>query len=204
MFAYTEPKERLGTIQTPVPVCKWLYNLVEHTKPSWVLDPCAGELNLISPWFASKPCVAVDIECHCAEKLVPFDFKFYEIAFENTTRKHYPHRNPLVLCNAPFNRHYQKKHYPEIFLKKIVNLFGLETQIVFMAPMGFRLNQKLGSKRYGWMRDFGPKITSVISCPINMYEDTQFHSEILLFNIKKVQPHYWLSEEVINEIKNTR
>ena len=65
------------------------------------------------------------------------------------------------------------------------------------APMGFRLNQRRQSKRFRWCRDSGAKITSIVTLPLNIFPDVEFHSEILIFNVGGVLPHYFLPEEAL-------
>ncbi|CAG8756222.1 2613_t:CDS:2, partial [Cetraspora pellucida] len=52
----------------------------------------------------------------------------------------------LILCNPPFNG-MKPKLAPEIWLDKIIELFGKEIPIVLFVPMGFRANLTLTSKR---------------------------------------------------------
>lgn len=197
-FAYTKPTERLSTIYTPIPTAKWIYKLVKHVKPKWILDPCVGSGNFIAPWFGRVETVGVDVDPQPIENtLLPKDFHFIMKAFENCKREQFPHDLPLVLCNPPFNGHWQRKHYPDVFLMKILELFGPAVPIVFCCPMGFRLNQRKESSRVSQYRINLPEIKSIISCPIDLYPETQFHTEILLFNIKRVKPHYWLPLEAM-------
>ncbi len=60
--------------------------------------------------------------------------------------------------------------------------------------MGFRLNQRKISKRWKWLRDNCPPITSIISLPLDIFDNVQFHSEILIFNVPKLKPHYFLPD----------
>jgi len=100
----------------------------------------------------------------------------------------------LVLVNPPFNNAPKRQFYPEIFLRKITELFGTNIPVVLFTPMGLRLNQKKTSSRWQWARDYGPRITSIVSLPLDVFPDVKFHSEVLLFNVPNVQPHYWLEE----------
>jgi len=75
-----------------------------------------------------------------------------------------------------------------------VKLFGIHVPVVLFAPMGLRLNQKKTSSRWQWARDHGPRITGIVSLPLDVFPDVKFHSEILLFNVPSVQPHYWLED----------
>ncbi|CAG8441298.1 4581_t:CDS:2 [Scutellospora calospora] len=52
----------------------------------------------------------------------------------------------LVICNPPFNG-YGQKLGSEVWLDKIIELFGKEIPLVLFCPAGFRLNLTLKSKR---------------------------------------------------------
>ena len=58
--------------------------------------------------------------------------------------------------------------------------------------MGFRLNQRINSTRWKKIRDEYPPISTIISLPLDIFEDTLFHSEIIGFNTDKLKPHYFL------------
>jgi hypothetical protein len=77
-------------------------------------------------------------------------------------------------------------------MDKILELVDKDTPIILITPMGFRLNQRINSKRWRKMRDDYPPITSIISLPLDIFEDTLFHCEILCFNCYRLLPHYFL------------
>ena len=87
--------------------------------------------------------------------------------------------------------------YPEVFLRHIFDLWGPQTPTVMFAPMGMRLNQRRKSTRWRWLRDCGAEITSIISLPLDVFPDVEFHAEILIFNVSGIQPHYFLPEEAL-------
>ncbi len=194
MFTYTDPKARLGNIQTPQYVAEFLYQILKHLKPQTVLDPAVGEGNLLLPWRKKdRRLIGVDTD---GERLLSAKYKIPELGFmygnfENTDIGDYPIIPDLVLCNPPWNRHWQNLNYPEVFLRKIVELFGNQISICLLCPMGLRLNQTVGSVRKQWIKNT-LTISSIISCPRNLYPETEFHSEIILFNCKRVKPHYWM------------
>lgn len=198
MFTYTDPREALGDIATPPYVAEFLHKILEHLKPAVVLDPSCGIGNLIRPWAKESWTWGVEKNTILLAQAIkphgPLDHGILA-HFEHIKRSDL-HVPDLVLCNAPWNRHWKGLNYPEVFLQKIIELFGPQVPICFLCPMGFRLNQSKGSARAQWLSESNaPKIMSIISCPRDMYDKTQFHSEIILFNIPKVEPHYWMSEE---------
>lgn len=220
MFTYKDSdKERLSTIQTPPIVAEWLCSLIrQRYRPTYVVDPACGEGNLLWPWIprdrrSVMRLVGVDVKNYeMKRKIVPHCFSFLQKPFEHFTLEDLEEltgiddddmmsqERPLIMCNPPFNGNWRGASYPEVFMRKIVELWGKDVPLVFIAPMGFRLNQKKLSERTTWMRDHGPRITSIISCPVDMFPDTQFHTEILICNIPKLEPHYWLPPKVRGEL----
>ena len=87
---------------------------------------------------------------------------------------------------------YGRKLAVEVFMDKVLQLCDNNIPIIMICPMGFRLNQRITSKRWRNMRDNYPKICSIISLPLDIFEDTLFHCEILCFNCDKLEPHYFL------------
>jgi hypothetical protein len=68
---------------------------------------------------------------------------------------------------------------PEVWLQKIIALYGKDIPIVLFAPYGMRLNQSLNSKR--WQKFTNgeyPKISSIITLPKDIYSDVLFHRDI--------------------------
>jgi type I restriction enzyme M protein len=106
----------------------------------------------------------------------------------------------IMICateNPPFNGAPGKQLYPEVFLAHIFKLFGPTIATVLFAPMGFRLNQRRKSKRWRSLRDCGAEITSIVSLPLNIFDDVEFHNEILIYNVDGIKPHYFLPEEAL-------
>jgi len=55
------------------------------------------------------------------------------------------------------------------------------------------LNQKVNSKRWRKIRDNYPPIKSIISLPLDIFEETLYHCEIVCFNCDLFEPHYFLN-----------
>lgn len=188
---YRKNKKK-STIYTPKLVAQFLFDILRPCfgAACQVFDPAIGTGRLTDPWYDKEYFIAgCDIEdagarCHYFDQ-----FRFEDIEPDFTP--------DLILCNSPFNGAPGKQLYPEVFLKRIFELFGVEIPIVLFVPMGFRLNQRKKSKRWQWLRDCGAEITSIVSLPLNIFEDVEFHSEILIFNIKGLKPHYFLPKEAI-------
>lgn len=185
--------DKCSTVYTPTPVAQYLHKLIEPVlRPKVILDPCIGTGRLVEPWWDQAHILGVDLKNHDAMcdhfRQYPFDlFTTWSLPIPD-----------LVLCNPPFNgagNGSAQRMYPEIFLRKIVELFGVKTPTVLFVPHSFRLNQRSPSSRRSWMMGpTAPKISSIISLPLDTFPNVAFHCEILIFNINGLQPHYWLGE----------
>lgn len=193
---YFKNKKR-SDIFTPLFVSKQLFEILDSPEIEIVFDPAIGEGALTNPWRESGRyilgCDVVDYSQHCDE--------FIKGPFEDVEK--IVIQPDLIICNPPFSGHRGRKLYPEVFLRKMIELFGGDTSIVLFTPMGFRLNQRKHSKRWKWMRDDGPKITSIVSMPLDVFDGVEFHNEILMFNIDEVNPHYWLENVYGNSTTDT-
>ena len=196
---YKEQKK--ATIYTPEPVSEFIFDLISgEIKKGFVFDPCVGSGSLLKPFKkAGYEVLGVDVE---RQGFRPVKIKnFLEL------KKGEVKKPSLVIVNPPFNidkktKDFIKKSYPgrpllpEVWLMKIVELFGKKVPIVLFAPYGLRLNQTLTSKR--WNRFTSgqyPEISSIISLPKDCFKDILFHSEILIFNTKNLKGHYFYSDQ---------
>jgi hypothetical protein len=201
-----------STIYTPVGVAQFLFDILHKpmqrslagsdslgdsspnlTNCVTIFDPAIGTGRLTDPWFrAGHQIFGCDVEVSRA-KARTIDTRFEDVpAWPDCWS-----RPNLVLCNPPFNGAPARQLYPELFLRHIFQLFGPQMPTVMFAPMGFRLNQRRESKRWRWLRDCGAEITSIVSLPLDLFEDVEFHAEILIFNIVHIRPHYCLPEEAL-------
>jgi len=158
-----------------------------------------GTGNLLRPWRQKV------LTYGCDTNIENFRFadKFVHGAFENLPL--WPHSSPeLIICNPPFNQGGGKKLYPEVFLRKIIDLFGPDIPVVLFVPMGFRLNQRLRSARWQWLRDAGPALTGIISLPLDLFPGVEFHNEIVVFNFPVSPVHQFLPEKVVQELRSGR
>ena len=152
----TNPKRT--DIETPAEVSRFIYGLFPNVQK--VFDPCYGKKSLMIPFMKAGISVS-----GCEIK--------YGNDFLKRTK---PITADLILCNPPFNLGVGKRLGSEIFLEKILELRTNKAPIVLFAPMGFRLNQKKTSKRWKWLRDNCPEISSIISLPLDVYDNVLFHS----------------------------
>jgi hypothetical protein len=168
---YIENPKR-ADIPTPLWLCAWLRELIAPIyRAKTILDPSAGDSRLTRGWGAD---------------VVEYEIKRGADFLAATG----PVAADMVLCNPPFNLGVGRRLGSEVFLEKIIELCGPTVPIVLMVPMGFRLNQRLKSSRIEKIANLYPKITSVVSVPLDAYETVLFHNEILFFNMPKLAPHY--------------
>jgi len=161
-------------IYTPEEVSNYLYGLLApRILCGKVLDPCCGSGRLLDPWFPEYDTVGYDIQ-------------FGQDWFE--TDCSLPN---LILCNPPFCSG-RKMMMAEQFLRNFIERGWFYVPIVMFVPMGFRFNVRKNSRRRVWMKDHGPQISSIISVPLDLFPDVQFFSEILIFNVPNLNPHYWI------------
>lgn len=210
-----------SSIMTPLKVSNFIFKLIEQyiyvlkkynnnipLTNFKILDPCCGKGNLLKPYCKSFPlffeCFGLDIKKY--NFVCDFTFKEQNFLDWNNSENVKPN---LIICNPPFNNENEinskwmkenkkgKGLLPEIFADKIFELFGVEQPLVLFTPMGMRLNQRKKSSRWRKMRDKYPEITSIISLPLDIFPNVEFHNEILIFNIQELKPHYFLPEKYL-------
>tara|TARA_Y100001963_G_C6733752_1_gene425246 strand:+ start:525 stop:1073 length:549 start_codon:yes stop_codon:yes gene_type:complete len=165
-------------IDTPTPheLCQQIANIIlEHYEVNNILDPCCGDCRLSKPFTNTK---VINYEIKDGT-----DFLEVEKIDEAID---------LVIMNPPFNLGTGKKLAVEVFMDKVLELVGKDVPIVLITPMGFRLNQRKKSARWKKLRDNYPPITSILSLPLDCFDKTLFHCEVLFFNLKRLEPHYFI------------
>lgn len=212
-----------SSIMTPSKVAQFLYYLVHapiiesdrfinkvHQSPV-VFDPCCGTGNLLKPFFDNSFCVhGIDIVNYVdRDKKIIFNRKnFLEWNGLWSSGVSIKNNVALVICNPPFNTYSDNKKWmkenkkgkallPELFADKVFKLFDKDVPLILFSPMGLRLNQRKKSNRWRKMRDEWPQISSIVSLPLDIFPDVEFHNEILIFNIDGLNPHYMLPEEYV-------
>lgn len=197
-------------IVTSLEVAHCLFDIIsEHIKisavnskfPKVILDPAVGTGNLLAPWkqFSVNfnldiKTIGIDIENYndCVDDFL--QTKFEDITYWNFKMP------DLILCNPPFNQGVGRKLYSYVFLQKIIELFKNTVPVVLFCPMGFRLNQRKHSNRWKWLRNNKVEISSILSLPLDMFNNVEFHNEILFINFPEwygLKPHYFMSEKYL-------
>lgn len=197
---------KASDIYTPTWLSYWLYDLVEKSgmKKDIIFDPAIGDGHLTNEfWNMGSTIVGMDIVDKFDDIRVHYfrcgkfeDLDEYETSNFNTLLSAPLPQPDFIIMNPPFNGAPGKKLYPEVFLKKIEELFGNKIPVIVITPMGMLLNQRIRSSRWRYLRD-NWKITSIISLPIDVFDNVAFHAEIVCFNTTGMEPHYFIPEEII-------
>ena len=172
-------------IPTPKGLCKQIYDIViKAYKPTCILDPCCGDRRLTEHFK--------DIE------IINYEIKEDKDFLAETNKLE---AVDLCIMNPPFNLGGSgRKLAVEIFMDKVLELCKNDIPIVLITPMGFRLNQRYKSKRWKKMKADYPPITSIISLPLDCFtegdESVLFHCEVLFFNLKNIDPHYFINYNI--------
>lgn len=160
---------------TPLKLCKMIHKLVmEVYNPTKILDACCGDKRLTNNF----DCEVINYEIK--------DGKDFLLETEKIDCD-------LVIMNPPFNLGGSGRRLSvEVFMEKVLELVGKNVPIILITPMGYRLNQRYKSKRWKNMKDNYPDITSIISLPLDCFENTLFHCEVLVYNLKLKKSHYFI------------
>lgn len=173
-------KENKGEKRSDTPTPHWLCDylneiITEHYNPKTILDPCCGDGRLTKKFNCNK---------------IEYEIKQNKDFLKETEKIDCD----FVLMNPPFNIGQGRKLSVEVFMDKVLELCGKDIPIVLITPMGFRLNQRINSSRWKKMKKNYPPITSILSLPLDTFEDTLFHTEVLFFNTPKLKAHYFIKE----------
>jgi len=127
-------KPKNSTIYTPKEVSQFIFELLkDKVQNGTILDPCSGQGSLLSPWKKAGYLtwgIDLDPTSNADAKMDFFTCKPYASEWNDEVG--------LVLCNPPFNG-YKGQAAAEVWLDKIIELFGKDIPIVLFAPYNFRL-----------------------------------------------------------------
>lgn len=166
----------LGLVYTPTAVAEFIFDVLKDLKPEKVLDVASGNGALSNPW---------NDHAEVEEFEVGYGNDFFESPEQIDA--------DLVLCNPPFCREME-------FLERIVDVVPANTPIVLITSYTFRMGAYGGSKRWKWLRDECPEITSTITLPKDVFKGARHAIEVLVFRGESLglKPHYVLGEPVAN------
>lgn len=175
-------------VYTPDTISKKVYEIIKQSgiKTDVVLEPSVGEGFMVKPFKENDK--SKIIGCDIDEKGKNYCDEFYHGDFEFLDKKF---DVDLVISNPPFNGHPKRKLYPEVFIRKIIDVVEKGTPIVMIVPHGFRLNQRFKSDRWRFIEE-NMEITSIMSLPVDVFPNVLFHTEVIFFNVPNIKPHYFL------------
>lgn len=174
-----------STVYTPEAITNYINKEIiekSNLKVKRVFDPAVGSGNLISKLKKDGAFVIgndiEEVEDNKTDQFFKGDFETFNHKIDDVD---------LVIMNPPFNGHPKRKLYPEVFVDKCFELFGSDIPMIAILPSGWRINQRVKSKRWRKIRD-NQNITSLVTLPLDIFEGVQFHSEIVVFNIDGLEP----------------
>lgn len=210
--------EKNSSIYTPINVANFIRTILmsyvilnrKRGHSFKIVDTSVGAGNLLKVWkerFLSDVwTIGYDIENVKNREGVD---EFHNKNFLDLDISHKRNDIGLVIQNPPFNNTKEIKEYlksikkgksllPELFLEKTWKLYGSDVPCVCFCPMGILLNQRTFSKRWKKMRDNFPSISSIISLPLDIFPNVEFHNLVLIFNVEGLNAHYFLPEKFLS------
>tara|TARA_R110001632_G_scaffold74338_1_gene170181 strand:- start:1118 stop:1651 length:534 start_codon:yes stop_codon:yes gene_type:complete len=171
----TNKGKKRNDTPTPIWLCDFIYTLLKDRNYKNILDCCSGDCRLTKNFSNSK--------------IINYEIKEGKDFLLETNKIDCD----LCIFNPPFSLDNGKKELAaETFLDKVIELCGDKIEIIMICPMGFRLNQTIRSKRLKKMKNIYPEISSIISLPVDTFENTNFHTEILCYNTQYLKAHYFV------------
>lgn len=195
-----------STVYTPDGVVSFLEYILSPFMNKFfrVLDTSVGTGSLLRPFKELKlETWGYDIEDNKERKFCD------HFIFKNFLSEENPIPGiDLVIQNPPFNTDRRNKEWlkskklgkallPEVFTDKIFELYP-GVSLISIQPMGFRLNQRIESKRWRKYWKSSNKISSIISLPLNIFKNVEFHVEIVCWNMPYLEGHYWFDPKFVN------
>ena len=203
------PKD--STIETPSTIGKLFYDYLHDNRTSkgHILDIGCNRGNLSLEFYNNGYNVkGIDIRDFSSEFHSEFHHKdFLKIINYKEINDIEP---DLILMNSPWNnpgkpenpnKYLGRIYLPELFLKQIIKLFGMNIKIAMLTSFTLLMNQDINSKRLRWMRDCCAPITSILDIPKNFFPKVKILNHILFFNICDLPRHWFIPEKYIDFYK---
>jgi len=172
-----------SAIFTPPSISKWIAKLIANEiKDITVLfDPAVGSGNLLNPYEGK-----IKIGCDIVDFGAKID-NFIKADFLDSKEDDYG-VEVAVIANPPYNHSDASRAkwgkdqlLPELMIDKSFKMFGKKTPMVWIVPMGLRLNTRCNTKkqgeRYRNIRDNWGEITSICSLPLDCFHNPDFDND---------------------------
>lgn len=213
--------EKDNCIFTPKRLSYFIYDIIKKSDTysslkskdtCQILDPSVGSGNLLEPFKLDKDLknvftIGFDIKDYENKKYID---KFIPTNFLKLLYVRNSKLEPdLIIMNPPFNNNASTKKFlkekklgkallPDLFTKAIFKHWN-KIPMISIQPMGFRLNQRIKSDRYKNYFNSENKISAIASLPLNIFDNVEFHVEVVFWNFKGLEGHYWYNEKFLNE-----
>lgn len=176
-----------STVYTPDSIVDFLHKeIIPFVKTDRVFDPAVGEGALINR-LKNEGSYVIANDIYDVSDMVEVN-ELMNLDIEDLNERI---ECDLIIMNPPFNGHPSRKLYHDVFIDKCFELCGVDTPMIAIIPSGYRINQRMKSKRWRKIRD-NYNITSIVTLPLDIFDGIQFHVEIIIFNIEGLKPHYFL------------
>jgi predicted RNA methylase len=187
-----------STIETPSWLSDYIFNIVDKKlKVKKICDVGCYNGNLSAPFHAAGyECTGYDTQ----NKNKKYPGIFHKLDFLNTEFNLLNfQKDTAVIMNPPFNDEegiYGRKLAPELFIKKVFEVFGEKVPFITFVPMGLLANQRISSDRWKFLRDSKAEITSRLVLPIDCFikngNEQKYNSKMKELNKelkeKKIKP----------------
>lgn len=202
-----------STVYTPDKLSEYIYKIVslDYTldfNNKTIFDPAVGKGSLLRPFKKHSilsTSVGMDIDDNKDRNYLS---SFIHKSFLSSEEKDYNFKPDLVILNPPLNTDKRNKKWlkenklgkallSEIFTDKVFELFGDNIPYILITSMGFLLNQRKKSKRWKKYSNHKAQITSILSLPLDIFPNVEFHIEVLFWNMPYLKPHYWYDEKYL-------
>ena len=174
-----------------------------------ILDPCVGQGALLKPfkkYFGDKiETVGIDIadyegrECdvfiqdnwlNIIRQKLDFNRVIFTCLFPpfSDMQENPDYTRQDVLGRVNF-KNKRNAFLPDIFFSHLLQYIE-KPMVYIITPMGFRLNQRTVShRRNKYIKDNMNSITGIVSYPIDIFPETLYHAEALIWNVPDIPAH---------------
>ena len=178
-----------STVFTPKKLSKYIHNIVNKEYESKIVyDPCIGVSGGMTNIFRENGSFIYgsDIDKKSEEVC---DIFFHQDIKELDLPDFKP---DLIVMNPPFNGNGRGKNllFPHLFLKTIFDKFGEDQKVIMITGDNFLNNNSINSKRLEYISNGKFDITSIMTLPLDIFENIRFNTQVLFFNMPKLKPYY--------------
>ena len=198
---YEKPKE--NCIMTPPGLAEYIHERVRMSgiPIKTVLDPSVGTGNLLKP-FLGCDLVGIDV--------IDYGWRDGRFILGDFLNQEKVPGVDIIVCNPPWNRSSiseipGRPLIPELFARRVFDLYGNDMPLVLFAPVGFLFNQKIilkkqrgSDRRRAFLCQYkDAKITLIMTPPLDTFPDVLMQFMVLVYNIPQPEAHSWVPDEYL-------